>query len=55
MKNALLAFVASLSLALSACGNTAQERMLTGGLIGAGIGAFAGAATTPEPRPRYRR
>lgn len=41
-----------LLLALSACGNTPAQRAATGGLIGAGVGAGAGALTAPS-HPRY--
>ncbi|MGB0719564.1 MAG: hypothetical protein ACPGRX_03770 [Bdellovibrionales bacterium] len=34
-----------LSVSLAACGNTRGERALSGGAIGAGTGAVAGAAT----------
>ena len=40
-----LTMVACLSLALAACGNTRGERALSGGGVGAGVGA-AGAALT---------
>lgn len=47
MSKLLLAVLMALTLA--ACGDTAQERMLTGGLIGAGTGALLGGMTTPNP------
>lgn len=37
---------------LTACGDTMGQRAATGGLIGAGVGAGAGALTTPS-HPRY--
>ncbi|MEQ1808682.1 MAG: hypothetical protein ABL889_02060 [Terricaulis sp.] len=37
-------------LALSACGDTMEQRAASGALIGAGAGAAVGAATTPERR-----
>jgi hypothetical protein len=45
MRKVLLAAVAVIVLPLAACGNTKTERGLSGGGIGAGIGA-AGAALT---------
>lgn len=46
MKKLSLASIAVLSaIALSACGNTTQDRALSGGAIGAGVGAGAGALT----------
>ena len=37
---------------LAACGDTPSERAVSGGLIGAGVGAGAGALTAPS-HPRY--
>ena len=37
---------------LAACGNTPAQRAASGGLIGAGVGAGAGALTAPS-HPRY--
>ena len=54
MRKFYLATVAALLLSLTACGNTAQERMISGGLIGAGTGALLGGLTTPQPAPHYR-
>jgi hypothetical protein len=52
MKSAL-ALVALL--ALAACGNDAQTRMLTGAGIGAVGGALLGGITTPQQGPSYGR
>ena len=41
-----------LLLTLSSCGDTPAQRAATGGLIGAGVGAGAGALTAPA-HPRY--
>jgi osmotically inducible lipoprotein OsmB len=37
-----------LALALSSCGSTPSQRAVSGGLIGAGVGAGAGALTAPH-------
>jgi hypothetical protein len=42
MKKTSLAILATMGLALAACGSTPGERALTGGLIGAGGGAAIG-------------
>lgn len=42
MKKTSLALVATLGLALAACGDTPGERAVTGGLLGAGGGAAIG-------------
>lgn len=40
-------------LALSACGTTPSQRAVSGGLLGAGVGAGAGALTAPDHPHRY--
>lgn len=35
--------------AIAACGDTAQHRMVSGALMGAGAGALLGGLTTPQP------
>lgn len=46
LKRGLAAGAAALlALSLSACGNTAGERALSGGALGAGVGALGAAAT----------
>jgi hypothetical protein len=55
MRHALLALVATLALSLSACGNTAQDRMLSGAAIGALGGGILGGLTTPTPPPYHGR
>ena len=42
MKKTSLALLATLGLALAACGDTPGERAVTGGLLGAGGGAAIG-------------
>jgi hypothetical protein len=42
MKKTSLAILATLGLALAACGDTPGERAVTGGLLGAGGGAAIG-------------
>jgi hypothetical protein len=48
MKRILMALAALPLLALAACGNDAQTRMLTGAGIGAVGGALLGGITTPQ-------
>lgn len=45
-KIATLTLVAGLGLGLSACGETRNERALSGALIGTGVGAAAGGLAT---------
>lgn len=52
MPRAALPFLLLAALLLAACGDTAQERMISGGLIGAGAGALLGGITTPSPAQR---
>ena len=53
MTKIILQFAAVLMLmGLAACGDTPGERAVSGGLIGAGVGAGAGALTAPA-HPRY--
>jgi hypothetical protein len=47
-----LVISAIMLLSLAACGNTPAQRAASGGLIGAGVGAGAGALTAPS-HPRY--
>ena len=48
-----LVLVLALVLGLAACGNSAQERMLSGAAIGAIGGGLLGGLTTPTPAPHY--
>lgn len=45
MKKIILASMAVAALTLSACGDTKQDRALSGAAIGAGVGAAGGALT----------
>lgn len=49
IKKATIALSVVATLALSACGHTMGERLLSGGAIGAGTGALVGAATGGDP------
>jgi hypothetical protein len=51
MKTSLRATALTVLLALAACGNTAQDRMLSGAAIGAIGGGLLGGLTTPTPAP----
>jgi len=42
MKTTIFALITLSALSLSACGNTTGDRALSGGAIGAGVGAAAG-------------
>jgi hypothetical protein len=53
MTKIILQLAAALMLlSVAACGDTPAQRAATGGLIGAGVGAGAGALTAPS-HPRY--
>lgn len=46
---ATFAFLATVSISLTACGTSKTERALSGGAIGAGAGAVGGALTGGSP------